>query len=168
MDTFDENLTEPLQLTDTVTIPVGQYHFVRHQIAFGTDPTRSISFQANFNFGGYYGGTRDRYVGRLFVKPNEHLAVAVIEDYNVVRLPQGNFNLSLVSARLDWNPSVNLLSSVIVQSDNVDKLTNIQAIVRWLIDPATDAFFVYDRQLGKGFEQPGTRLTVKFRRTFDL
>lgn len=168
VDTFDENLTEPLQLTDAVTIPVGQYHFARHQIAFGTDPTRSVAFQANLNFGGYYGGTRDRYVGRLFLKPNEHLAVSIIEDYNVVRLPQGNFNLSLLSARLDWNPSVKLLTSVIVQSDNVDKLTNVQAIVRWLIDPATDAFVVYDRQIGKGFEQPGTRVTVKFRRTLDL
>ncbi len=168
VDTFDENLTEPLELTDTVTIPVGLYHFVRHQIAFGTDPTRSLAFQANFNFGGYYGGHRNRYVGRLFFKPNEHIALSVIDDYNVVRLPQGNFNLSLVSARVDWNPTVRVLSSVIVQSDNVDRLTGVQAIVRWLINPATDAFFVYDRQVGRGFERPGTRVTVKFRKTLDL
>ena len=85
-----------------------------------------------------------------------------------VRLPQGNFNLSLFSTRVDWNPSVRLLSSVIIQSDNVDRLTNIQAILRWLIDAATDVFFVYDRQVGHGFERPGTRATVKFRKTFDL
>src|SRR5262249_20635275 len=168
VDVFDENLSEPLELTDTVTIPVGLYHFVRHQIAFGTDPTRSFAFQANFNFGGYYGGRRDRYVGRLFVKPNEHLALTLIEDYNVVRLPEGDFNLSLLSARVDWNASVRLLSSVIVQSDNVDRLTGVQAIVRWLFDPATDAFLVYDRQIGRGFERPGWRATVKVRRTFDL
>ena len=168
VDVFDENLTEPLILTDTVTIPVGQYHFARHQIAFGTDPTRSFAFQANFNFGGYYGGHRNRYVGRMFFKPNEHLALSIIEDYNAVRLPQGNFNLSLFSTRVDWNPSVRLLSSVIIQSDNVDRLTNIQAILRWLIDAATDVFFVYDRQVGHGFERPGTRATVKFRKTFDL
>jgi hypothetical protein len=168
VDVFDENLTEPLVLTGTVTIPVGRYHFVRHQVAFGTDPTRSFAFQANFNFGGYYGGRRDRYVGRLFLKPSEHVAVSFIEDYNVVRLPQGNFNLSLLSARVDWNASVRLLSSIIVQSDNVDRLTSVQAIVRWLFDPATDLFFVYDRQIGAGFQQPGTRVTLKVRRTFDL
>jgi hypothetical protein len=168
VDVFDENLKEPLVLTDAVTIPVGRYHFVRHQVAFGTDPTRPFAFQANFNFGGYYGGRRDRYVGRLFLKPSEHVAISLIEDYNVVRLPQGNFNLSLLSARVDWNPSVRVLSSVIVQSDNVDRLTSIQAIVRWLFDPATDAFFVYDRQVGAGFRRPGTRVTLKVRRTFDL
>ena len=168
VDVFDENLTEPLELTQTVTIPVGVYHFVRHQIAFGTDPTSAVAFQANFNFGGYYGGTRDRYVGRLFLKPNEHVGVSIIEDYNVVRLPEGNFNLSLLSARVDWNPSVRLLSSVVVQSDNVDKLTEIQAILRWLIDPASDVYFVYDRQIGRGFQRPGTRVTLKFRKTFDL
>ncbi|HEY2797323.1 MAG TPA: DUF5916 domain-containing protein [Thermoanaerobaculia bacterium] len=168
VDVFDENLTEPLELTQTVTIPVGVYHFVRHQIAFGTDPTRTLAFQANFNFGGYYGGTRDRYVGRVFFKPSEHVALTVIEDYNVVRLPEGNFNLSLLSARLDWNPSVRLLCSAIGQSDNVDRLTHIQGIVRWLIDPASDAFVVFDRQIGKGFERPGTRVTLKFRKTFDL
>jgi hypothetical protein len=51
------------------------------------------------------------------------------EDYNAVRLPQGDFNLSLFSGRIDWNASVRLLSSLIVQSDNVDHLTNIQAVV---------------------------------------
>jgi len=168
VNVFDENLTVPLVLTDTVTIPIGLYHFVRHQIAFGTNPSRSVAFQANFNFGGYYGGHRNRYVGRLFLKPNEHLAFSIIQDYNAVRLPQGNFNLSLFSSRVDWNASVRLLSSVIIQSDNVDRLTNIQAIFRWLIDAGTDVFFVYDRQVGRGFERPGTRVTVKFRKTFDL
>lgn len=168
VDVFDENLAEPLALTDAVTIPPGQYHFTRHQVAFGSDPSRPLAFQANFNFGGYYGGRRNRYVGRFFWKPDAHVALAVIDDYNVVRLPQGNFNLSLVSARLDWNPSVRLLSSLIFQSDNVDRLTDVQAIVRWLLDPSTDLFAVYDRQIGRGFERPGTRVTVKFRKTFDL
>jgi hypothetical protein len=168
VDVFDENLTEPLELTPTVTIPAGLYHFVRHQIAFGTDPTQAFAFQANFNFGEYYGGRRDRYVGRVFWKPSAHVGVSIIEDYNVVRLPQGDFNLSLFSGRLDWNPSVRWLTSFIAQSDNVNRLTNIQAIVRWLIDPATDLFAVYDRQIGIGFERPGTRFTLKFRRTFDL
>jgi len=168
VDVFDENLTEPLQLTDRVTIPVGLYHFVRHQAAFGTDPSRPLAFQANFNFGDYYAGRRNRYVGRIFWKPNRHVSVTIIEDYNAVRLPQGNFNLSLFSGRVDWNPSVRLLTSLIVQSDNVDHLTSFQTIARWLIDPATDLFAVYDRQIGIGFERPGTRVTLKFRKTFDL
>ena len=168
VNVFDENLTEPLELTPEVTIPVGMYHFVRHQIAFGTDPTQAFAFQANFNFGDYYGGRRDRYVGRVFWKPSEHIGTTLIEDYNVVRLPQGDFNLSLLSARLDWNPTVRLLSSLIVQSDNVDHLKSVQAIMRWLIDPASDLFAVYERQMGIGFERPGTRFTLKLRKTFDL
>jgi hypothetical protein len=168
VDTFDENLTQPLRLTDTVTIPVGLYHFVRHQIAVGTDPSRALAFQANCNFGDYYAGTRSSYTGRVFLKPSSHVALSLIENYNVVRLPQGNFNLSLFSTRLDWNPSVKLLSSVLLQSDSVDHLTDVQAIVRWLINPATDVFFVFDRQIGHGFERPGTRLTLKVRRTWDL
>src|SRR5438477_8120271 len=168
VDVFDENLTAPLALTDTVTIPVGLYHFVRHQIAFGSNPSRALAFQANFNFGGYYGGRRDQYTGRLFWKPSEHVGVSVIEAYNVVRLPQGDFDLSLLSARVDWNASVRLLSSLIVQSDNVDRLTNVQAILRWLVDPATDAFLVYSRQIGAGFERPGTRVILKIRKTFGL
>ena len=168
VDVFDENLTEPLPLTDAVTIPVGVYHFVRHQVAFGTDLSRRLAFQANFNFGDYYGGRRNRYVGRIFWKPNEHLGVTLIEDYNAVRLPQGDFNLSLFSGRIDWSASVRLLSSVIVQSDNVDHLTSVQAVVRWLINPATDLFAVYDRRIGLGFDRPGTRFTIKFRKTFDL
>jgi hypothetical protein len=96
------------------------------------------------------------------------VAVTAIEDYNVVRLSGGDFNLSLFALRLDWNPSVALLSSFTLQSDNLDRLTHAQAIVRWLVDPATDVFAVYDRQTGAGFERPGTRVTVKVRRTFDF
>src|SRR5262249_5174178 len=77
-DVFDENLAEPLQLTAAVTIPAGVYHFVRHQISFGTNPSRPFAFQANFNFGQYYGGHRDRYVGRVFWKPSEHVGVSLI------------------------------------------------------------------------------------------
>jgi hypothetical protein len=168
VDVFDENLTEPLPLTDAVTIPVGLYHFARHQVTFGTDPSRRLALQVNFNFGGYYGGRRNRYVGRIFWKPNEHVGVTLIEDYNVVRLPQGDFDLSLFSGRVDWNPSARLLSSLIVQSDNVNRMSNVQAIVRWLIDPATDLFAVYNRQIGRGFERPGTRVSLKLRKSFDL
>ena len=50
----------------------------------------------------------------------------------------------------------------------MDRVGETQAIFRWLIDAATDVFFVYDRQVGRGFERPGTRVTVKFRKTFDL
>lgn len=168
VDAYDERLTEPLDLAGHATIAPGSYHFVRHQIAFGTDPSRALAFQANFNFGGYYDGRRDRYIGRVFWKPSEHVAVTAIEDYNVVRLAGGDFDLSLFSLRLDWNPSVSLLTSFTLQSDNLDRLTHAQAIVRWLVDPATDVFAVYDRQTGAGFERPGTRVTVKVRRTFDF
>ena len=168
VDVFDENLVEPLVLTPKVSVTPGVYHFVRHQIAAGTDLTRSFAAQVNFNFGGYYGGTRNRYIGRIFWKPGEHLSLSVIEDFNAVRLPEGNFDLSLFSFRLDWNPSVRWITSAVVQSDNVDQLTDTQIIVRWLADPATDVFFVFDRQVGAGFSRPGTKFVVKVRRSFNL
>ena len=168
VDVFDENLTEPLELTDRVSIRPGVYHFVRHQIAAGSDPTRSLAVQVNFNFGEYYGGSRNRYVGRIFWKPSAHIGASLIDDYNVVRLPEGNFDLSLFSFRLDWNPSTRWITSAIVQSDNVDKLASIQVIARWLADPATDVFAVFERQAGRGFERPGSRFVLKVRRSFDL
>jgi hypothetical protein len=168
VDVFDEHLKAPLPLTDKVTIAPGLYHFVRHQITYGTDPTRALALQFNANFGGYYGGTRNSYTGRVFWKPSEHVGASVIENYNVVRLPEGNFNLSLLSFRLDWNPSTHFITSAIVQSDNVDRLSNVQVIGRWLVDPATDVFAVVDRQIGVGFERPGTKVVVKVRRAFNL
>ena len=168
VDVFDENLTLPLRLTDEVSIRPGVYHFVRHQIAAGTDPSRSLAVQVNFNFGEYYGGTRNRYVGRIFWKPTAHVGVSFIDDYNVVRLPEGNFDLSLISFRLDWNLSTRWITSAIVQSDNVDHLSSIQVIARWLVDPATDVFGVFERRTGIGFETPGTRFILKIRRSFTL
>ena len=168
VDVFDENLKTPLRLTDRVEIAPGAYHFVRHQMTYGSDPTRTLAVQGNANFGGYYGGTRNSYTGRLFWKPSEHVGASLIENYNVVRLPEGRFDLSLFSFRLDWNPSTRWITSAILQSDNIHRLTNVQVIARWLVDPATDVFAVFDRQIGAGFDRPGTRIAFKIRRAFDL
>ena len=168
LNDFDENLTEPLVLGNGATIAPGRYRFLRPQAGLGTNPSRALSFQANASLGDYYDGRRDTYTARLFWKPSEHVAISGIESYNVVRLPGGDFDLSLASVRVDWNASVALLASLSVQSDTLDRLTHVQTIVRWLIDPATDFFAVYDSQSGAGFESPGSRVTVKFRRTFDF
>ncbi|MEO6323604.1 MAG: DUF5916 domain-containing protein [Thermoanaerobaculia bacterium] len=165
---FDERLGDPLDLNEHATIPSGRYRFDRQTIAIGSNPTRSVAVQVSASQGGYYGGQRRGYHARLDVKPSSHFGVSLIEDYNVVRLPGGDFDLSLVSARVDWNASVRLLTSVVVQSNNLDELTNVQAIVRWLIDPATNLFVVFNRQSGAGFERPGTRLTAKFQKTFEF
>ena len=165
---YDENLTEPLELSSGATIAPGRYRFVRQRFSAGSDPSQAVSAQATADLGSYYDGRREGYTLRLAWRPNAHVAATVIENYNRVRLPGGHFNLSLFSARVDWNASVNLLSSLTVQSDDLDRLTNVQAIVRWLIDAGTDLFVVYNRQTGAGFETPGTRVTLKFRRTLDF
>jgi hypothetical protein len=165
---LDENLTSPLSLGGHSTVAPGRYRFVRHQIDGSSDPSRTLAVSFNVRFGGYYDGHLESYAASLAWKPSSHVALSVSENYNVVRLPGGNFDLSLFSARLDWNPSNHWLSSIIIQSDNLDRLTDIQAIVRWLAAPGTDVFAVYDRQTGAGFENPGTRVTLKVRRTFDF
>lgn len=165
---YDENLTEPLSLAGHATVAAGRYRFTRRQVTAGTDPSRPLSAAAGVTFGDYYDGSRAGYSASLAWKPSAHVSLSAAETYYTVRLPGGRFDLSLLSARLDWNASVRWLSSVIVQSDNLDRLTDIQAIVRWLAAPGTDVFAVYDRQTGAGFENPGTRVTLKVRRTFDF
>jgi hypothetical protein len=165
---YDENLSEPLNLSGKALIPAGRYRFRQQRAVGGTDPSRALSAQASLLGGSYYGGTRNGYSLQLDWKPSAHLAAEVLEQYYTVRLPGGSFDLSLFSARVDWNPSVRLLTSVIVQSNNLAELTGVQAIARWLIDPATDVFAVVSRQSGAGFEQPGTRVTLKVRKSFDL
>ena len=164
----DENLTEPLDLGGHAAIPTGRYRFRQLRLTAGTNPSRPVALQAAVATGGYFDGDKDTYRVQLDLKPSEHVALSLFEEYDVVRLPSAPFDLSLFSARVDWNPSVKLLTSAIVQVDNVDELTAVQVVVRWLVDPATDLFVVLNRQVGAGFEQPGTRLTVKFRKSFDI
>ena len=165
---FEENLTSPLLLGGHATIAPGRYNFFRYQVDAGSDPSRALAATVDVRFGGYYDGNRTTCTTTLAWKPSSHIALSVAENYNRVRLRGGNFDLSLFSARIDWNASIHWLSSVLVQSDNLDRLTDIQAIVRWLVAPGTDVFAVYDRQTGAGFENPGTRVTLKVRRTFDF
>jgi hypothetical protein len=167
-DTFREHLTEPFEIHRGVVLEPGLYTITRHQLAFGSDNSRDVYASGNFTFGPFYDGYRRYFRAEIDYKPTSSFAVAVNEQYNVIRLREGDFDLSLLGIRLNWNPSVRLLASAFVQANTDARLNAINVRVRWLIEPGTDLFVVYDQRTGRGLERADRKLTVKFVKAFDL
>ena len=82
-------------------------------------------------------------------RPARHAALGLrIElDHNVGRLPAGNFEATVVSGQLRFNPSADLQLSTLVQYDNESRSIGSNSRIRWTITPAPELFVVYNHNV---------------------
>jgi hypothetical protein len=114
-----EVLAEPFEISDGVTIPVGEYHWSRVRAEVSTAPKRAVSGSASWSGGGFYDGTLQQVALRLLVQPSAVGSLELTAERNAGDLPEGNFTQDLASARLRINFSPDLQLNGLVQYDNV-------------------------------------------------
>jgi hypothetical protein len=57
VDVNNQRLSEPFNIYRNVYIPVGVYHWTRHQLTYGTPLNRRLTMRFFKRFGSYYSGT---------------------------------------------------------------------------------------------------------------
>jgi hypothetical protein len=144
-DVFTQRITTPLNIYKNIFIPAGVYHFVRHQLTFGSRQDRR--FTGNFfeRFGGYYGGTLNEFRVRANYRPTAKFSVSASETWNRFRLPAGNFSVDLASLQGNYSFTRFLTFSSTLQMDTA----NTQAVsanfrVRYNYRPDSDLFLIYN------------------------
>ncbi|MFN0178575.1 MAG: DUF5916 domain-containing protein [Gemmatimonadales bacterium] len=142
-----ERLAEPFEVSDGVRIDPGTYRFVRYRLEVETSPTRRLNGQATWWFGRFYDGTLDQYQLEAGWRPSATLGLQVELDHNVGRLPAGDFEATVVSGQLRYNPSADLQFSTLVQYDNESRSIGSNTRLRWTITPATELFVVYNHNV---------------------
>src|SRR5207237_739242 len=147
VDVFTQRITTPFHIYKNVFIPVGLYHFTRHQLTYGSGQDRR--FTSNFfeRFGGYYGGTLNEFRVRANYRPTAKFSISASETWDRFRLPLPNGNFSVVLASLQGNYSFNrfLTFTSLVQMDT----SNAQAVsanlrLRYNYRPDTDHYIIYN------------------------
>lgn len=159
-------LTEPFEIRPGIIIPRGTYHFNRPRISFSSNRSKPIVFNFREKWGDFYSGKRYETGGGITWRPNPHVLVDLIESYNKVRLPEGNFTTSLFSGRLDYNFSRKLLTSALVQLNSAARLSVINVRLRYIYRPNSDFFIIYNQSTGAGLERPSYSLQIKLTRDF--
>jgi hypothetical protein len=138
-----ERLTEPFEIADGVTLPPGEYNFVRYSVFANSANRRVVSLRPRVEWGTFFSGSRTEYGLGIDVRPRPGLRINTTLEYNTVDLAEGSFDTSLVRSIVDtqFSPFVSLTNNL--QYDSVSAVLGWQARFRWIVRPGNDIFFVY-------------------------
>jgi len=162
-----ENLPEPFEIAEGVTIPVGAYHWLRYRLEGGLAAKRKISGQLTWWFGGFYNGSLDQIELTASINPSAMLMFDFSGEINYGRLEQGNFTQRVLACRVYINFSPDLQLSSFIQYDNESQTFGMNTRLRWTFNPLGDLFVVYNHNLIKSLEDRWSRdsnqLLIKLR-----
>lgn len=166
---YRDVLDEPFEIQPGIVIPTGDYPYGQFKPSFKTSEARPVSVGLYFRAGDFYTGVERDYKGTLDWRPSRYVTAGVAYELRQVRLPQGNVNVRLSSARLNLAFSPDLSWNTIAQYDNLSGNLGLNSRIRWTYRPGCDLFFVVDQgyQFGNWrFARLTSAVAVKLVATF--
>jgi hypothetical protein len=164
-----ERLVEPFEIADGVVIPPGAYHWNRYRVEVETAAKRRLAGQASWWFGGFYTGTLDQIELEAAWTPSPFVTILVEVERAIGRLAQGDFDLTVVGAKLRLNLSPDLQLASFLQYDTEDGSFGSNTRLRFTFHPRGDLFVVYNhnlREIDNRWQPEGDELLVKLQYTF--
>ncbi len=165
-----EELFEPWEIVDGIVLPVGVYSFGMHAVSAMSSESRPLAAEVEFGTGSFYSGTRQLFSGAVTWRKDRYLTASLQLERNWVSLAEGDFDTSLVMARLDcaFTPFISLAN--FVQYDSESANIGLQSRLRWILAPGNEVFVVLNHAWQEDafdrFESAQTRLRVKMNYTF--
>ena len=146
LDVFTQRLTTPFNIYKNVSIPAGEYHWVRHQITYGSPQDRRLTVRLFERFGGYYDGKLNEARIRGTWRAGERLSFDFGEQWNRFRLPipAGDFSVLFGNFQANYSFSRFLTLSSIIQMDTANReAASANVRLRWNYRPDSDLYVIY-------------------------
>lgn len=167
---FDrEDLTEPFEIVDGVTIPDGRYDNAGWRTGFQTSIARPVAVSANYSERGFYDGRRAETFADIVYRPSAALALSAEYLLNDIELDAGDFIVRVARTRATIQFSPELSWDNTLQWDNQSDQAGFNSRVRYEFRPGQEVFVVYNEGFDVAddqFESLGNELTVKLGLTF--
>src|SRR5262245_1384817 len=151
-----ERLDSPFDIQDDVTIPTGEYDWLRWRMEAESALKRPVSGAVAVEVGPFYDGTRTDYEGQVSWRPNRYFTGELAYEQNRVDLPDGDFVTHLGSARLDAAFSPDLTWSNFLQFDNESDTLGWNTRLQWILRPGEELNLVYNSTVARA----GDALTI--------
>lgn len=136
-----------------IVIPVGEHHWNAAQIQVGTSRSRPTDVFLRWRHGGFLTGDADDYQVTVGYRPTNRLQFNLNASLRDIRLPQGDFQVRLASARAVYTFSPDLQLSLLGQYDNLSDQLGVNFRVKWIVQPGNEVFFIinqgYDTSLDR-------------------
>jgi hypothetical protein len=146
VDVFTQRLTAPFNVYKNVFIPVGEYHWTRHQYTYSSPKDRRLMVNLFERFGSYYNGRLNELRLGSTYRANERLSFNFSEQWNRFRLPitGGDFSVLVGSFQTNYSFSRFLTLSSLVQMDTANtKAASANIRLRWNYRPDSDVYVIY-------------------------
>ena len=157
VDVFTQRLLTPFNIYKNVSIPVGEYHWTRHQLTYGSPQDRRWMVNFFERFGTYYNGNLNEARVRATYRANERLSFNFAEQWNRFRLgattdpsgnplPSGSGNFSVVFGSFQMNYSFSrflTLSTLLQMNTSNNQAASANIRLRWNYRPDSDLFVIY-------------------------
>jgi hypothetical protein len=157
VDVFTQRLITPFNIYKKVSIPVGEYHWTRHQLTYGSPQDRRLMVNFFERFGTYYNGDLNEARVRATYRASERWSFNFAEQWNRFRLGAttdpagtpltagaGNFSVLFGSFQTNYSFSRFLTLSTLLQMDTANRqAVSANIRVRWNYRPDSDLYVIY-------------------------
>ena len=138
-------LSSPFHLYQDISLPVGNYRFVRNQLKATSPQNSRVTYTGSFAWGAYYTGELKTAALSLEYRPNPHLDLGLSDTHNSFRLPQGNFDIDLAGLQVSYAFTRFLNATTFIQADTAQtQAVSANFRLRWTFRPDSDLYVIYN------------------------
>jgi len=153
VDDAAETYDTPFEIRPGIVIPVGEHKWNAVQGEIGTTKSRPVDLYVRWRHGGFLTGHADDYQTTLSYRPSNKLQLSLGGSLRDIRLPQGDFQVRIGSARAVYTFSPDLQLSLLGQYDNLSAQLGVNFRLKWIVQPGNEVFFIvnqgYDTSLDR-------------------
>jgi hypothetical protein len=139
-----ESLDQPFDIQPNVTIPRGDYDWLRWRVEAESALKRPISGGIGVEAGDFFDGTRTDVMAELDWRPSRYFTGGLGYVQNDVSLPGGDFVTQLGNLRADIAFSPDLTWSNFLQVDNETDTLGWNSRWQWIVTPGEVFAIVYN------------------------
>jgi hypothetical protein len=143
----------PFAIRPGIVVPTGEHRWNSGQIQVGTSRSRRMDAVVRWRHGGFLTGQADDYQLAVGYRPSSQLQFNLNTSLRDIRLPQGDFQVRLVSAKAVYTFSPDVQVSVLGQYDNLSEQLGVNFRLKWIVQPGNEVFFIvnqgYDTSLDR-------------------
>jgi len=168
---YDEQLTEPFEISDGVIIPPGRYSWDRFCTRVASGEQRVLRVSGYVCTGEFYDGDRGTVSANFTWRPSKHFRFDAGYTVNDITLPYGDFKTRLATLRADIAFTATWSWENFIQYDDISDSMGINSIMRWIPVAGREFVLVANRDFvdldeTRSFKSEHTDLTARISYTF--
>ena len=137
-----EHLREEFEIREGIFIPVGEYDFAEFRVMLDTDRNKKISGRLSAEFGDFYNGEKRGFGLDANIKPNAHLSIESMFEFNRITLPQDTFNANIFGSRISYSFSTKLFAKLFAQWNSESDVFSTNFLINYIYRPGSDFYLV--------------------------